>query len=95
MVRSIILVTLKPGATDEQVQTFIDALNAVQFEKRHNPICTRDLGLREGNADVVIMADFDDDAAYEEWMDFPPHADVRSNLLGPIADRRDRALIRL
>ena len=95
MVRHILLIKLKPGTSEEQVDALRDALAGIQFERRRNHVFAHDLGLREGNADIAIMADFDNEDDYNEWSEFPPHDRVRKELLEPIAERRERCQIEI
>lgn len=47
-----------------------------------------DLGLRDGNADFAVVADFDDEAGWRAYRDHPAHQRVSDERIGPIvADR--------
>ena len=48
MIQSILLFTLRPGVTDEQIETLRAALAAIPSEGRHNMRLGRDIGLVDG-----------------------------------------------
>lgn len=85
MIRSVLMVALRPGTTDEQVEAFGAALGAVPFERRRTFTFGRDLGVREDNMDIAWVADFDDLDAYRDWLADPAHRAVSAELLHPIA----------
>ena len=45
--------------------------------------------------DAAVIADFDDEEAYRDWVADPGHHEVRSRYLDPIRARRDRILFRI
>ena len=94
MIRSVIMVQLHPGVTDQQVQAFLDALAAVPFERRRSFTYGRDLGLVPDTMDLVMISEFDDEDAYRAWAVDPEHRKASAELLHPIAARLVRAQIR-
>ena len=92
MLRHVLLVRLKPGVPDEQVEAFAGAIASVPFPGRHNVVVGRDIGVRPGNMDLAVSNDFPDEATYRAWGDDPEHVRVREQLLAPIADRIERCL---
>lgn len=92
MIRSILLLKFKPDTTDEQIEAFHQALAAVPFERRRSFAFHRDLRLTDDAMDAVVIADFDDEAAYRAWADDPGHHHVRSTYLDPIRGQRERIL---
>ncbi|MBO0867441.1 MAG: Dabb family protein [Micromonosporaceae bacterium] len=95
MIRNIVLVKLKPGTTDAQVDALRGALAAIPFAGRHNPLVERDLGLVDETMDLVITADFDDEPTYQAWFADPAHNRVRRELLLPISERSARIQYRI
>jgi stress responsive alpha/beta barrel protein len=95
MIQTILLFTLRPGTTDEQVDALRTGLAAIPFKGRHNMRLGRDIGLLEGTMDFAIVADYDDEETYRRWFEHPEHARVRKELLAPIIDRRERCQIRI
>jgi hypothetical protein len=95
MIRSFLLIKLKPGTSDGQVEAFLTGLAAVPFAGRRNAYSGRDLGLRDDAMDLVIVADFDDERTYQAWVVDAEHGKVRQELLAPIAERVERSQIRI
>ncbi|GAA1830275.1 hypothetical protein GCM10009682_56330 [Luedemannella flava] len=93
MIRSVIMVDLKPGTTDEQVAAFHDALVAIPFERRSAFTFGRDLDLVDNTVDIVMISDFDDEQAYRDWAVDEGHRRVSAQYLKPIAERITRGQI--
>ena len=80
MIRNVVLAKLTAGydrAEVEQIQQCLDELNLPGT--RDFTIGT-DIGLRDGNWDFVIVADFDDVAAYRSYDDDAEHNRLRARL---------------
>jgi hypothetical protein len=95
MIRHILLVRLKPEASSEQVDAFMEAIKSVPFPGRSNVVVGRDLALRPGNMDLAVSNDFPDEGTYRAWGEDAEHARVRTELLAPIADRIERCLFQV
>jgi heme-degrading monooxygenase HmoA len=95
VIQSILLFTLRPGVTDEQIETLRAALAAIPSEGRRNMRLGRDIGLLDGAMDLAIVTDYDDEDAYRRWFGYPEHARVRAELLAPLIERRERCQIRM
>jgi hypothetical protein len=90
MLRHVVLLGWKPGASEEQKQrvaeelgklpSLIPAIRAYQFGP--------DAGINEGTFDFGIVADFDDADAYRSYRDDPQHRSVIDRYIAPILDRR-------
>ncbi len=83
MIQTILLFTLRPGVTDEQIEALRAGLAAIPFEGRYNMRLGRDIGLLDGAMDLAIVADYDDEDTYRRWFGHPEHARVRDELLAP------------
>ncbi|MEZ5598775.1 MAG: Dabb family protein [Pseudomonadales bacterium] len=89
MFRHCVMFRWKPETTAAQKATLFAALDGlVNLEVvrafAHGP----DAGLREGNWDHVVVADFDDSAGYQVYAAHPQHVQIIQTLLMPaIADR--------
>jgi hypothetical protein len=92
MLRNILLIRLKPGVTDEQVDAFAHAIESLPFPGRHNVVVGRDIGVRPGNMDLAVSNDFPDEETFRAWGADPDHERVRQELLTPIAERIERCL---
>lgn len=74
MIRHVVLLTWTPDATPEQHQAVVDTLRglpAVIPQIVRYRVGT-DLGLAEGNVDLVVIADF---ASAEDYVVYRDHAD--------------------
>jgi hypothetical protein len=67
VIQSILLFTLRPGVTDEQVEALHAALAAIPSEGRRNMRLGRDIGLLDGAMDLAIVTDYDDEDARWPW----------------------------
>jgi len=95
VIRSVIMVDLKQGVSDAQVEAFRDTLAAVPFERRRAFTFGRDLDLVDNTVDIVMISDFDDEQAYRDWSVDPAHRAVSAEFLRPIAERVTRGQIRM
>ena len=95
MVRNVVLIKLKPDTTSTQVERLVSDLRAIPFGGLVSMTIGRDAGLREGNADLAIVADFEDEDSYRKYDSDEEHNRVRRELLVPIVDRVERCQIRL
>lgn len=90
MIRHVAVFRWREGTTAEQVEALRAGLDrmpgAVPSVRAysHGP----DLRLGEGRWDYGVVADFDDSAGFQEYVDHPEHDAVRRELLAPlVADR--------
>jgi len=93
MIRSVIMVDLKAGTTDEQVEALREALATVPFERRRAFTFGRDRNLVDNTVDIVMISDFDDEQAYRDWSVDDEHRRVSAEYLRPIADHVTRGQI--
>jgi hypothetical protein len=90
MIRHVVLFQWKPEATDEQkrfVATALAALPTLVPSIRAFALGS-DAGINEGNADFVVIADFDDEAGYLAYRDDPDHRAIVTKHLGPLVANR-------
>ena len=64
MIQTVLLFTLRPGVTDEQIEALRAALAAIPSEGRRNMRLGRDIGLVDGAMDLAIVTAYDDEDAY-------------------------------
>ena len=95
MIRSIALFRFKPGTSTEQIATIDAAMKGLRLKGMRSWAMLPDLGFREGNMQYIVVADFDDEAAYREYDADPEHNRVRRELLAPIAERVERLQYRV
>ena len=86
MVRNVVLIRCKPETSSEQIAELEAALRAIDFPERSNFSMGEDLGLREGNMSVAILADFVDEDAYRRFDADEEHNRGRRELIAPMAE---------
>ena len=84
------MITWLPEATSEQRQRAHDALGTLPplMSGLRSYALGPDIGVNAGNADLAIVADFDDTASYVAYRDHPAHVDVVTRCIAPIAAQR-------
>lgn len=95
MIRSILLIKFTPEATEEQIEAFGRELGALPFQRRRHFEFHRDARLTDDAMDATVIADFDDEEAYRDWVADPGHHEVRLRYLDPIRAQRERILFRV
>ena len=86
MVRHVVLLSLKPGATTEQRRFMLDGLEGLPGAIRSIRAFSfgSDLEVNDGNAHVAVTADFDDVEGYVEYRDHALHQQVIRERIVPI-----------
>jgi len=90
MVRHVVTLTLQPETTPDQVQGLLDEIGALPHLVpgiRSYSVGT-DLGIDDGNATIAIVADFEDELAYEVYRDHPEHRRVIVEHVRPLLAAR-------
>jgi hypothetical protein len=95
VIRNVVMVKLKPGTAPEQVERLINELQGMQIPGMAHLSVGTDAGLREGNLDLVIVVDLDDEAAYRAYDEDAEHNRIRRDLVAPIAERVERIQYRV
>ena len=93
MIRHVVLLTFGPEATPERVRALQDGLAELPglIPEIRAYTSGSDLELREGNADLAIVAEFDDVEAYRAYSAHPAHQRLIEDLLTPIVASRAAA----
>jgi quinol monooxygenase YgiN len=88
--RHIVTLTFRDDTTAEQVQAIADALGELpeQIPELRSYEVGVDAGLTEGNASMVLVADFDDAAGWEAYRDHPAHQAVITQQIVPVLTAR-------
>lgn len=89
-VRNIAMMTLKPGVARAEVEQFVVALRTLRIEGMLALDIQTDLGFRDGNADLAIISDFEDEASYQRYDLDPEHQRIRATLAAPITQHAVR-----
>ncbi len=90
MITHIYVARLKSGTSDAQVVAWLDAIQGLDIEGMLEIQSGPDLGLRGGNWDVAITADFVDAAAWHRYNDDALHNQIRSDHAKPIVEEQQR-----
>ena len=90
MITHIYVAKLKSGTSDTAVAEWLAAIQGLQIEGMRELVSGPDLGLREGNWDVAITADFVDAAAWHRYNDDALHNQIRADHAKPIVEGQKR-----
>ena len=90
MIRHIAMLTLKPDAPDTAVQSLEEGLSLLGQTITEIAAYTygSDLGLRDGNYDFAVVADFEDDEYFKIYADHPDHQAFIQDRVAPILEKR-------
>jgi hypothetical protein len=95
MIRHVAMFRWVDGTTPEQVAAVAEGLRALpaQIPSVRSYEAGPDLVLGEGRWDFVVVAQFDDAAGYQAYVDHPAHQAVATDLIAPIRAERAHAQI--
>ena len=90
MFRHIVLLTLEPDTTDAQRRAIIDGLRSLPaaIDSIRAYACGLDAQIAEGNSDIGVVGDFDDEAGYLLYRDHPVHRKVIAECIAPVLASR-------
>ncbi len=91
MFRHVVLLTWNDNATAAERQAVVDGLKTLPaaIPEIRSYVVGVDAGLvPAGNSDLVVVADFDDQAGYTVYRDHPVHQDVIARTIRPILASR-------
>jgi stress responsive alpha/beta barrel protein len=96
MLRHIVVFRWKAGTTDEQIDALERGLAGLpgRLPQLRAYAYGRDLGLREGNADFAIVADFDDEDGWRAYTEDAEHRRVIDELIAPVTEVRSAVQVR-
>jgi len=95
VIRHIVLARFNQSATPAAVEDIRAALAGLAGPGRTSFTMGPDLGLRPGNMDLAIVADFIDTDAYAAYDTDPEHDRIRRELIAPIVERLERCQFEL
>jgi Stress responsive A/B Barrel Domain len=93
VIRNVVMGKLKDGATREEAERALAAIVALEPAGCLDMRVGLDAGLREGNWDFLITADFADVDAYRRYDLDEEHNRIRRELFAPIAQEINRIQI--
>lgn len=91
MIRHCVLLHLRPDAPEEAADAIVAALRTLpaQIPEIRGYEVGIDLGWREGNARIGIVASFEDQAGWRTYVEHPAHVAVIAEHIAPhVEDRR-------
>ncbi len=95
MIRHVLLVRVNSTATPERLEQVRSELAALDVPRRIAFAMGPDLGLRPGNMDLAMVADFEDTEAFAAYDRDPEHDRIRRELILPLAERIERCQFEL
>ena len=95
MIRSVVLGRLNPDADRDLLDRGLTGVAALQIEGMTEIRVGTDAGLRPGNWDYVITADFTDVEAYRRYDENDEHNRLRREAFGPVSAEIARAQLEL
>jgi hypothetical protein len=95
MIRYVALIKLKVGASQERVDEWVAATERLSIEGMRSLKFHKDLGLREGNKDYAVVADFDDEDGYRRYDTDPEHGRIRQEMAVHLIETIDRCQFRV
>jgi hypothetical protein len=90
MFRHCVLMKFETDATDSQRATALDRIRALSdiIPEVLSLAVGTDAGLREGNFDLAVVADFENPEMYEIYASHPAHLEMLSTVVKPILAHR-------
>jgi hypothetical protein len=95
MIRNVVMGRLRADADLDLLEQGLAGLRALQVEGMVSLDCGRDAGLRDGNWDYAITADFVDVDAYRRYDDDEEHNRLRREAFGPVSEQVARVQLTL
>lgn len=93
MIRNVVLAKLKPGVKDEDVRSMVAVLGRMRTPGLVSISVGQDLGLRDGNWDLAVVTDLEDEQSYRMYDADPEHNRIRREVVAPLVERMERCQI--
>jgi hypothetical protein len=96
MLRHVAVFRFKPGTTDAQIAAIEQALSALpaRLPQLRAYSFGRDLELQDGTVDFAVVADFDDEQSWREYVGDDEHRRVIEQLIAPVTEQRSAVQLR-
>ncbi|MFG1637314.1 Dabb family protein [Pseudonocardia alni] len=96
MIRNVVVGRLKDGVDPAEIEKGLQALRDLRIEGLDLDLkAGPDLGLREGNAHVVLTLDLPDEESYHVYDADDEHNRIRRELFAPLCSSIERIQFRL
>jgi hypothetical protein len=86
VVRNVVLAKLKPGVSDRDLDSMLAAMRSIKTPGLLSITVGRDLGLRDGNWDVAVIADLADEESYRKYDADAEHNRIRREVVAPLVE---------
>jgi hypothetical protein len=90
MITHIYVARLRPDTPADRVRSWLAELATLRIEGMSSLVSGADLGLREGNDDVAIVAEFQDSDAWRRYDVDEHHNRIRAEHARPIVESQQR-----
>ena len=86
MIRHVVLMTWKDAISDEQLARVNEAFRAMpeRVPGIVNSSFGPDLSIFPGNADYLLMLDFESEEDFKNYVAHPAHAELMESVTGPL-----------
>ncbi len=90
MLRHVVMIRLSAEATEADAAAIVDGLETLPelIPEIRSYTIGRDAGLAEGNFDLVVVGDFDDEAGYQAYATNADHVAVIQERIKPFLAER-------
>jgi hypothetical protein len=90
MFRHVVLLTFRDDAPEGHVERVAEALATLpaHIPELKSYVIGTDAGVAEGNADIAVVADCDDQAGWQAYRNHPVHLKLIAELIRPYASAR-------
>ena len=97
MLRHVVALTFRDDVAAEEIDSIAEQLRTLpsSIAAIRSYVVGRDLGLAEGNAQLAVVADFDDAAGYAVYRDDPGHRAIITERILPLLQQRSAAQFEL
>jgi hypothetical protein len=90
VIRNVTLIEFKPDTPVEHLDAITEAMHKVRSPGLRSLTMGRDLGLRKGNLQYAVVADFDDEQGYRAFVEDPEHQRIAREMTMPAYIRYQR-----
>lgn len=85
MIRHVGIIRFNEGTSQEEIDAFAAAFLALEIEGMVSSSAEPGMGLRGSkDADFIVVAEFEDEAAFRRYDTDPAHEELRAGLAGRI-----------
>ena len=97
MLRHVVALTFRDDVAADEIDSIAAQLRQLPstVPSIRSYVVGRDLGLNEGNADLVVVGDFEDEAGYVAYRDDPGHRRIIDERIAPALASRSAAQFEL